>query len=167
MSTTRGPSVAAPARPGPVPAPARALLLTGLGAVILGGVVAAATGPLDLAHGSWLAAYLVLVVGVAQVAMGQDRAFAARPAGAGWAQWAGWNGGCALVVLGTLIGRPWLVDAGAVLLLGGLLVAIAAHRSAPPAPDRTPRGWAAGYLAVLVVLAASMPIGVLLSHLRH
>lgn len=41
--------------------PATILTATGVGCVVLGGVIAAVTGPLDLAHGSWLAAYLVLV----------------------------------------------------------------------------------------------------------
>ena len=49
------------------------LTATGICSVALGGLVAAVAQPLDLAHGSWLAAYLVLVGGVAQGAMGQAR----------------------------------------------------------------------------------------------
>ena len=49
------------------------LTATGIGSVVLGGLVAAVTEPLDLTHGSWVAAYLVLVGGVGQGAMGRAR----------------------------------------------------------------------------------------------
>ena len=58
------------------------VVLVDLGAcgIVLGGLVAAVTGPLELEQGSWAAAYLVLVVGVAQVVVGLAPAFfAARP----------------------------------------------------------------------------------------
>ncbi|MCE5292393.1 MAG: hypothetical protein LLG14_24605, partial [Nocardiaceae bacterium] len=50
---------------------ADALVVLGMSQVILGGLVAAVTRPLALTHGSWLAAYLVLVGGVAQYTMGR------------------------------------------------------------------------------------------------
>ena len=45
--------------------------------VVAGGLVAAVTGPLRLEHGSWAAAYLVLVGGVAQGALGIAQYFLA------------------------------------------------------------------------------------------
>ncbi len=58
--------------------------------IVLGGLVAAVTGPLDLVQGSWLAAYLVLVCGVAQFAIGtmqaaQNRGSDPMPRPRGWA----------------------------------------------------------------------------------
>ncbi len=44
--------------------PASILLMSAALSVIVGGLVAAVAGPLGLAQGSWLAAYLVLVCGV-------------------------------------------------------------------------------------------------------
>jgi hypothetical protein len=46
--------------------PAEILIFVGASCVVLGGLVAAFTGPLQLTDGSWLAAYLVLVCGEAQ-----------------------------------------------------------------------------------------------------
>ena len=42
----------------------------GAGWVVSGGLVSAITGPLRLDHGSWVAAFSVLVAGVAQYAFG-------------------------------------------------------------------------------------------------
>ena len=51
------------------------LLVAGAASIVLGGLVAAVTGPLELEHGSWAAAYLVLVSGVAQWVMGEARSW--------------------------------------------------------------------------------------------
>ena len=84
----------------------------GTALVVAGGLVAAVTGPLDLARGSWLAAYLVLVCGVAQCCLAaQDRVL--HDAGASPARLrttlAGWNLGNALVIAGTLAVAPVVV----------------------------------------------------------
>ncbi|MEV0842549.1 hypothetical protein AB0I55_23785 [Actinocatenispora sera] len=146
--------------------PATVLTALGGGCVVLGGLVAAVTAPLSLAHGSWLAAYLVLVCGVAQWAMGRARA---RSGTSGprraWTQVVAWNLGNAVVIAATLLGRPALVDLGSVLLVAALVIALFA------APARGATGlallacWA--YRALLVVLAVSIPVGILLSYLRH
>ncbi len=59
--------------------PARLLVVVGTCCVVLGGFVAAVTGPLTLADGSWLAAYLVLVGGLAQCALGQVPSWLTAP----------------------------------------------------------------------------------------
>lgn len=150
--------------------PAAALTLLGASTVVAGGLVAAVTGPFDWTKGSWAAAYLVLVVGVAQYVMGGMRArhtgHGQAPA-LGWVQVGTWNLGSALVIGATLAGRPLLVDAGSVLLVVALVIALHATRTGPSAPTGPPTLIAWGYRAMLLVLAVSIPVGMLLSHLRH
>lgn len=145
--------------------PATVLTAVGAGSVVLGGLVAAFTGPLELARGSWLAAYLVLVGGAAQYTMGRarsPRSDMSPPQRSSWAQVGCWNGGNALVIGGTLAGAPPLVDLGSALLVVALVIAFRAACSGRLSPliDRA-------YRAMLLVLALSIPVGVVLSHLRH
>lgn len=142
--------------------------LTGLGAgfVLLGGLVAAVTGPLSLERGSWLAAYLVLVCGAAQYAIGHAPRWLGRSPEAAdvWTRLAGWNAGNLAVVVGTLATAPYVVDAGGIVLLVvlALLLREALRR---PAEDASVWGrrW---YAAALVVLVVSVPVGLALAHLR-
>lgn len=142
------------------------VVLVGAGSalVILGGLVAAVTGPLELTHGSWLAAYLVLVCGVAQVAMGlaQEYLGGRRVAqSVAWTQVACWNLGNAGVVAGALAATPGLVIAGGLALLPPLAIALLATRGTSPRL----LGWA--FRGVVVVLAVCIPIGMALSAVRH
>src|SRR5579875_3107512 len=92
----------------------------GTACVIAGGLVAAATAPAPSGHGSWAAAYLVLVGGVAQVALGAGQALLAPRSPSRRlvaAEFAGWNAGNAAVLAGTLAGVTPLVDAGGALLV--------------------------------------------------
>lgn len=141
---------------------ATALVAVGVASVVAGGLVAAVTSPLALAHGSWLAAYLVLVGGVGQVAMGSARLLAAGPAvrSLGWAQLAAWNIGNALVMVGTLVTLPALVDVGGLACVMALGIALLHARSL----RRSLLAWA--YRAVLVVLLVSVPVGLVLAHVR-
>lgn len=150
--------------------PASALVGTGAGAVLLGGLVAAVTDPLDLERGSWLAAYLVLVAGVGQVAFGHRRRLLPSTGSqqrSGWAQWACWNLGGVGVMVGTVSAVRPLVDLGSALVLVSLLLAFQTARAEPPARTRSTRYWSLGYRALLVVLTVSVPIGIILSHVRH
>ena len=158
----------------PRPKPATVLTAIGVCSIVLGGLVAAVTGPLELAHGSWLAAYLVLVGGVAQWAMGQARQ--RRPdvlqPGRSWAQIGCWNAGNLLVIAATLTGAPWLVDLGSTLLVIALAIAWRAARpgacpAAHPATTWTSMLLHRGYRMLLLVLAVSIPVGMVLSHLPH
>ena len=139
---------------------ARALTALGALGVVAGGLVAAVTGPMDWTKGSWAAAYLVLVVGVAQYVMGRFRAVDDGDDRAGWVQLAGWNLGSALVIGGTLVTTPLLVDGGSVLLVVALVLALRARVA------RVPPAAALAYRALLLVLAISIPVGMVLSHLR-
>ena len=139
-------------------------LAVGGACIVAGGLVAAVTEPLHLAHGSWAAAYLVLVGGVAQIALGtSQRALTGRetPTPVLLTELAAWNLGSALVIGGTLVGNPVVVDAGGVALVVAL--AVLARTVGGGAGPR----WAVWtYRGVLAVLLASIPIGLILAHMR-
>ncbi len=148
------------------------MIVVGGFCVVVGGLVAAVTEPLELEHGSWLAAYLVLVGGVAQYAMGRIRKWwhseSARSTSWAWAQLGGWNLGNAGVIAGTLASTPLIVDVGSVLLAFALLIALRATWSAAARftdPTSTLIIWT--YRILLLVLVVSIPVGILLSHLRN
>ncbi|AZI57613.1 hypothetical protein EH165_05040 [Nakamurella antarctica] len=148
-----------------------AVVLAGIGwcCIILGGLVAAVTSPLALEHGSWLAAYLVLVAGLAQYVMGAVRRLYRHEAGTqrgGWAQAGAWNLGNVGVITGVLVSAPLLVDLGSVLLVIALAIALRADWGRPDSPRQvTVVDWT--YRTLLLVLAVSIPIGIVLAHLRN
>jgi hypothetical protein len=146
-----------------------AMVVAGGFCVVSGGLVAAITEPLDLSHGSWLAAYLVLVGGVAQYAMGRVTGRLAdieESSPSAWTQFWGWNLGNALVIAGTLVSAPLAVDAGSILLVIALLIAL---RTASPARNTGPEAsllfWT--HRLLLLILIVSIPVGILLSYLRN
>ncbi|MFC4105437.1 hypothetical protein ACFOX0_05730 [Micromonospora zhanjiangensis] len=173
--TQQGSATAPPgSRRGTHPSPAAVLAATGVCSVVLGGLVAAVTGPLELAHGSWLAAYLVLVGGVTQCAMGQARF--RRPevmrARGGWVQIGCWNLGSAVVIGATLAGQPVAVDLGSALLVIAVAIAFRAMRPGAGTAARPATGGMSpltdlAYRTLLLVLALSIPVGMALSHVRH
>lgn len=134
--------------------------------MILGGLVAAVTGPLELSKGSWAAAYLVLVVGAAQIAMGAARQRWPRSGSdtQGWMQLVLWNLGSIAVIAGTVAGIPPVVFAGSALLVAALVLAfLATFRRPDGGPGRM---LLLGFRVLLVLLAVSIPIGVVLSAIR-
>lgn len=145
--------------------------LVGALCVIAGGLVAAVTGPLALVHGSWSAAYLVLVAGVAQIALaGGQTTLARHPAGRHLllVQFAGWNLGNAAVIAGTLWSATWLVNVGGALLVVALGALLVATRSGP-ARVAVARGRRPALLAVRLLVAlllVSIPVGLWLAHVR-
>ncbi len=140
--------------------------IVGAAAVILGGLVAAVTGPLELSKGSWAAAYLVLVAGAAQVVMGSARQRWMRSGSdaQGWAQFASWNIGNLAVIIGTSAGSTVAVFAGAALLVIALVLAFLATFRLQGRADRM---LLLGFRILLVLLAVSIPIGVTLSAIRN
>lgn len=150
-----------PSIPGTWPADRNSVfLIVGSCFVVLGGLVAAVTGPLDLDHGSWAAAYLVLVWGAYQYLMGIGQKMLVRtpaPRRLVWGQVIGWNAGSASVVLGSLFETPGLVDAGGFLLLLTLASTLWVVRNA----DRRILAWS--YRVVTAVLMLSVPIGSVLT----
>lgn len=159
--------------------PTSVLIVIGGVCVVLGGLVAAVTRPLDLVHGSWLAAYLVLVCGVAQFAIGTMQAAGATdthriPPVRGWVQLACLTLGNVGVVVGTVTGMPLVVDTGGVFLVIAFGIALQAAR---PRAQSTIRGGVAGlpvtrpvgrvflwaYRGLLVLLVISIPVGSVLA----
>jgi hypothetical protein len=138
-------------------------LLIGGAGVVAGGLVAAATAAVASEKASWAAAYLVLVVGVAQLGLA---------AGLSWlvddwpssrliaVEFLAWNLGNAAVLAGTLLSVQPLLDAGGVLIVLALLAALAATR--PARPGRLL--WA--YRALVVLVLVSVPVGLVLGQLR-
>ena len=140
----------------------------GVGCVVAGGLVAAATAPAPSTHGSWAAAYLVLVAGVAQVALGWGQAaLAPRPPARGRvaAQFGAWNLGNAAVLVGTLTGVLPLVDLGGVVLVIGLALLADAVRGGARHDTRSRRWWLYGFRLLVVVLLVSIPTGLVLARI--
>jgi hypothetical protein len=136
------------------------LLAPGVLGVISGGLIAAAVSHAPTSGTVWLAAYLVLVVGVAQLALGLGQALLTSVAvdtARVRLQSLLFNLGSAGVMAGTVGGSFLLVVAGALLFFGALgafLLTVHGIR----------RGYAAhAYRALIAFLAISALIGLLLS----
>ncbi|HET8971396.1 MAG TPA: hypothetical protein VFN19_10075 [Candidatus Nanopelagicales bacterium] len=140
-------------------------VVLGVVSVVAGGLVAAVTGPTGWEHGSWAAAYLVLVTGVAQVGLGVAQAgLAATPLSRRRlsVELVGWNVGSALVILGTLLTAPPVVVAGSALLVIALVTFALTVQGATVGPT-----WVrVAFLLLVLVLLVSIPVGVVLSVLR-
>ena len=118
--------------------------------------MAAVNSAAPFAHGSWLAAYLVLVAGVSQVLLGVGRlALLVRepPQRLTRAQLLLWNAGSVAVPAGVLGDAAPLVTLGSVALLAALACFAAGVRGVPL------RTGAVGYHALIVGLAASVIVG--------
>ena len=146
--------------------PAVAMWALGWAGIFAGGLVAAVTDPLDFYRGSWMAAFLVLVVGAAQVMMSWARRhWGTSRAAAGWAQCAAWNIGSAGVIAGTLAETSLVVFVSSAVLVAALVIASLDTRSARNTSGDALRLLA--YRALLLILAVSIPVGMVLSYLRH
>jgi hypothetical protein len=140
----------------------RIFVVLGAVGVIAGGCVAAASSVAPSATDSWAAAYLVLVAGVAQVFLGLGQVWVARPSASPavcGAELGCWNVGNGAVLVGVLCRFEALLLLGSALLVTALaLFAFSTRRSV------VERGWLQiGYRILLVVLALSIPAGVLLA----
>src|SRR5664280_1733410 len=136
----------------------------GAACIVAGGLVAAVSAPAPSEHASWAAAYLVLVVGAAQAALGVGQALLALrvPSRRNVAvQFTAWNLGNAAVLTGTLAGITTLVDTGGALLVVALLLLRGVRTGREP---RTWLLWAFRLLAA--VLLISIPIGLVLARTR-
>lgn len=144
--------------------------VAGTACTVAGGLVAAVTATAPSERGAWAAAYLVLVAGVAQVALGAGQAWLAPSPPAPRlvaAQFTGWNSGNAAVLAGTLLSATPLVDIGGAVLVVALALLVHGTRGA--------RAGGAGALAarrrwslhafrlLVVVLLVSVPIGLVLA----
>jgi hypothetical protein len=120
--------------------------------VVAGGLVSAVNSAAPFEHGSWLAAYLVLVAGVAQLVLGVGRLLLPAPRRLALSQLVLWNAGVALVPVGVF------ADSLAIVLVGsaGVLAALAvfAHGAGRGRGARV-----VAYRAVVALLAVSVAIG--------
>jgi len=132
--------------------------------IISGGLTAAVTGPLQLEDGSWAAAFAVLIAGVAQYAIGVAQSALAGQASrrAVVGELVAWNAGSVAVILGTVVTLPLIVDFGGLLLVVALALMVVTVRGKGAGPT-----WARWtYRIVLVVILVSIPIGLVLAHVR-
>lgn len=143
--------------------------MLGAGFVLLGGLVAAVTEPLELAKGSWLAAYLVLVCGVPHYLIGRVVA-QFQVERAGWVLLATWDLGNVAVVVGTLTAAPYIVDTGGLILLVPLLfllwIVTRRKRGQGVATGRREAVWRWMLAVFIIALIVSIPVGLVLAHLR-
>lgn len=138
-------------------------LALGVALTVVGGLVAAVTGPLQLERGSWAAAYLVLIAGVMQGVLAAARLLV-RPDRTPRPPLPSilvlWNAGNAAVLGGSIATLPLVTDAGGLVLLVTLALALGRLRGAA---HRARAVW----LGVLSVgIGVSVPVGLLLTHLR-
>lgn len=134
--------------------------------IVAGGLVAAINGATPFAHGSWLAAYLVLVGGVAQLLLGFG--WLALPAASASArlrdaQLGLWNAGMLAVAGGVLSELPGLVFAGSAVFAGALMCFLGGSGSV----HGTGRGRVLVYRAVVGLLFVSIVVGAVLAATNH
>lgn len=144
----------------------RPFLVIGFVWITVGGMVAAVTRPTGFVLGSWTAAYLVLVGGVAQVALGAGQAWLAeRPPNARRvrAEVGCWNIAVVATVAGTLGAVPLLTSLSGVPLVVALGSFLVTTKASGPAP----RGVRACYRALVAIVLVSIPIGLVLAWIRH
>lgn len=135
-------------------------LALGAVAIVAGGLVAAVQAHQPVQALVWMSAYLVLVVGVAQIVFGAGQAWLSeRAPAAAWiaTEWVVFNLGNAGVMAGTLYGRFVWVLAGTALFAAGILLFLLGTRGAAR------RGWAAGYRVLLGLMFVSSLVGLALS----
>lgn len=152
----------------------RAFVVAGIACVVAGGLLAAATAYVTTEKTAWATAYLVLVGGVAQAALGAAVAWLAPGASRrfAWYAFVGWNLGNAGVLSGQLAAILPLTYGGTVLLVAALVLVLVSVRAGRQTvvDGRVVRHaahpgvlWA--FRGLVVLLAVTMPIGVILAHL--
>jgi hypothetical protein len=117
-------------------------------------------------HTTWAAAYLVLVVGVAQLGIGTGQALLAPKVpsrGLVMAELLTWDIGNAGVIAGTLMNRTSLVDLGGTLLATSLVLFILGARG-HKGRNRWPLYL---YRLLITIVLVSIPIGLVISRSAH
>lgn len=141
-------------------------LAVGAICIIAGGVVAAVARPTGFEMGSWLAAFLVLVGGVAQVALGVGQGWLAVIAPAPrtiYGELVVFNVGAALTVIGSLAAIPAVTTVGSLCVVAALVLFL---RGVGGGTYRLRRPLLAYQLLVWFVLL-STPVGIVLAWIRH
>ncbi len=141
------------------------LLIAGGISIVAGGFVAAVSGPTNWERGSWVAAFLVLVGGVAQIGVGASQAhLGPSPTTTRFTavECALWNLACVAVITGSLLSSPVTVAIGSAPLVAALVMSTYAVRGSGGTHPRL----LLAYRALLILLLASMPVGIALSAMR-
>lgn len=152
----------------------RPYLIVGVACIVAGGLLAAATAYVTTQKTAWATAYIVLVGGIAQIGLGAAVAWLApvAPRRAAWWAFAGWNLGNAGVLAGQLAAILPLTYLGtAVLVVSLILVLVSVRTGRVTVVDgRAVRHvahpgvlWA--FRGLVVLLAVTMPIGVILAQI--
>ncbi|WP_146135373.1 hypothetical protein [Antricoccus suffuscus] len=141
------------------------ILVVGVLGVLAGGLLSAATASAPTRHIAWAVAYLVLVVGVAQLCLGAGQALLAeRPPR--WsvtiAELVLFNLGNAGVLIGTVLEMPWLVDVGGIALIVALVYFMLGARGSAGLKLLRYCYW-----FVVVVLLVSIPTGLVLARVLN
>jgi len=139
---------------------ARPFAWLGVVAIVTGGLVAAAVARRPVPRLVWMSAYLVLIVGAAQIVFGAGQAWLPeRAPSPGWVscEWIVFNLGNAGVIAGTLAGSFGGVAAGTALFALGTALFLSGTRSAARG------GWLLGYRVLLGLVFLSSLAGLALS----
>jgi len=137
-------------------------LVIGSAAIFGAGLFSAVTARATTYHSAWLVAYLVLVVGVAQIALGLGQATIVSGPLQPWrvmSEVVLFNLGNIGVVVGTLLAIPLGVDVGSALLVASLILF---GQSVRGSDRRRVAVW--GYLVLVVLLVASVIVGIFFAH---
>lgn len=140
-------------------------LVIALLSVIAGGLLSAVTAHAATQSASWAAAYLVLVggIGTGGLAIGRGMLSRGEPSRRRLIlELAAWIFGNVHVLAGTLGGPPMFVEIGSAFLVGTLISVLLGVWKGPG--HRALRGL---FLTLVIVLLVSIPVGILLSNLRH
>jgi hypothetical protein len=143
---------------------AKPFVALGVAAIVAGGLVAAVVARHPAEHPVWMSAYLVLIVGIAQIVFGAGQAWLSeRPPSIGWiiSEWIVFNLGNAGVVAGTLLGSFRMVVAGTLLFVAGIAAFLLGTRG----PMRG--GWLSVYRILLGLVFLSSLAGLALSLRAH
>jgi hypothetical protein len=141
-------------------------LAIGSACTTAGGVVAAVARPTQFTVGPWLAAYLVLVGGVAQVGLGSGQALLAIEGPTPRRirmEVLTWNAGLVAVIVGTLVPAVLVTTFGGVLTAAALAGFIGGARRARAS---THAAWWL-YMGIACLVLVSTPVGLALAWLRH
>ena len=143
---------------------ARPFAWLGVAAIIAGGLVAAAVAHRPVQQLVWMSAYLVLIVGTAQIVFGAGQAWLSDLAPApGWVvgEWVVFNLGNAGVIAGTLVGSFGLAATGTALFALGIALFLWGTHGGVRA------GWLLGYRTLLGLIFLSSLVGLALSLHAH
>ncbi|HET8770629.1 MAG TPA: hypothetical protein VFM71_06580 [Gemmatimonadaceae bacterium] len=130
--------------------------------IVTGGLIAAVTAHSPTREAMWAAAFLVLVAGVAQAALGAGQSLLVSRAPSAKLvafEVVTYNAGCLLVLAGVLAEALPLLDVGSALLALSLILLL--RGASPSEPVRV--RFVVLYRALLILVLLSIPVGLVLA----